>query len=78
MKKIEVIVRTTEDNFPPQEKVVLKFTEQTVSSAENDAVLSYPGLEIHLEHHRVFKNGQEVYMFNGTASGTMVHKRADI
>ena len=62
MKKVEVIVRTTEDNFPPQEKVVLKFTEQTVSSAENDAVLSYPGLEIHLEHHRVFKNGQEVYM----------------
>ena len=41
MKKVEVIVRTTEDNFPPQEKVVLKFTEQTVSSAENDAVLSY-------------------------------------
>ena len=62
MKKVEVIVRTTEDNFPPQEKVVLKFTEQTVSSAENDAVLSYPGLEIHLEHHRVFKNGQEVNM----------------
>lgn len=56
MKKVEVIVRTTEDNFPPQEKVVLKFTEQTVSSAENDTVLSYPGLEIHLEHHRVFKN----------------------
>lgn len=27
MKKVEVIVRTTEDNFPPQEKVVLKFTE---------------------------------------------------
>ena len=52
MKKVEVIVRTTEDNFPPQEKVVLKFTEQTVSSAETDAVLSYPGLEIH----------QEVYM----------------
>lgn len=42
MKKVEVIVRTTEDNFPPQEKVVLKFTEQTVSSAETDAVLSYP------------------------------------
>lgn len=62
MKKVEVIVRTTEDNFPPQEKAVLKFTEQTVSSAENDTVLSYPGLEIHLEHHRVFKNGQEVYM----------------
>ena len=41
MKKVDVIVRTTEDNFPPQEKVVLKFTEQTVSSAENDAVLSY-------------------------------------
>lgn len=59
MKKVEVIVRTTEDNFPPQEKVALKFTEQTVSSAENDAVLSYPGLEIHLEHHRVFKNGYE-------------------
>lgn len=62
MKKVEVIVRTTEDNLPPQEKVVLKFTEQTVSSAETDAVLSYPGLEIHLEHYRVFKNGQEVYM----------------
>ena len=62
MKKVEVIVRTTEDNFPPQEKVVWKYTEQTVSSAENDAVLRYPGLEIHLEHHRVFKNGQEVYM----------------
>ena len=62
MKKIEVIVRTTEDNFPPQEKVILKFTEQTVPPAENNAVLSYPGLEIHLEHHRVFKDGQEVYM----------------
>ena len=47
MKKIEVIVRTTEDNFPPQEKVILKFTEQTVPPAENNAVLSYPGLEIH-------------------------------
>ena len=62
MKKVEVIVRTTEDNFPPQEKVVLKVTEHTVSSAETDAVLSYPELEIHLEHYRVFKNGQEVYM----------------
>ena len=25
-------------------------------------MLSYPGLEIYLEHHRVFKNGVEVYM----------------
>lgn len=24
--------------------------------------LNYPGLEINLEHRRVFKNGQEVYM----------------
>ena len=46
MKKVEIIVRTTEDNFPPQEKVVLKFTEQTVSSAENDAVLAKVGAAI--------------------------------
>lgn len=61
MKKIEVIVRTTEDNLPPCETVLLKFVENGTASTE-PRVLSYPGLEIHLEHHRVFKNGAEVYM----------------
>ena len=77
MKKVEVIVRTTEDNFPPQEKVVLKFTEQTVSSAENDTVLSYPGLEIHLEHHRVFKNGQEAHRLVGLTDKEDLKKLLD-
>ena len=61
LKKIEVIVRTTEDNLPPCETVLLKFVENGTASTE-PRVLSYPGLEIHLEHHRVFKDGVEVYM----------------
>ena len=61
LKKIEVIVRTTEDDFPPYETVLLKFVENGTASTE-PRVLSYPGLEIYLEHHRVFKNGVEVYM----------------
>lgn len=61
MKKIEVIVRTIEDAFPPHERVILSFVEQENTPFE-PRVLSYPGLEIHLEYHRVFKNGIEVYM----------------
>ena len=61
VKKIEVIVRTTEDNLPPHERVILSFVKQENAPLE-PRVLSYPGLEIYLEHHRVFKNGVEVYM----------------
>lgn len=59
MQKIEVIVRITPDDGSPHEKKVFEWFERSVPSAE---VLRYPGLEVHLNHHRVFKNGIEVYM----------------
>ena len=84
MQKIEVIVRITKDHCLPQEQTIFEWIETNRAAPDT---LNYPGLEINLEHRRVFKNGQEVYMsryeygvlsFNGTASGAIVYKRADI
>lgn len=62
MKKIEIIVRMTEDNSVPQERTLMEWMDWGSFQPSYNDVLRYPGLEIHLEHRRVFKNGQEVYM----------------
>ena len=59
MQKIEVIVRITKDHCPPQEQTIFEWIETNRATPDT---LNYPGLEINLEHRRVFKNGQEVYM----------------
>lgn len=59
MQKIEVIVRITKDHCPPQEQTIFEWIETNRTAPDT---LNYPGLEINLEHRRVFKNGQEVYM----------------
>lgn len=57
--KIEVVVRITKDHCPPQEQTIFEWIEMNRAAPDT---LNYPGLEINLEHRRVFKNGQEVYM----------------
>ena len=59
MQKVEVIVRITKDHCPPQEQTIFEWIETNRAAPDT---LNYPGLEINLEHRRVFKNGQEVYM----------------
>lgn len=59
MQKIEVIVRITKGHCPPQEQTIFEWIETNRAAPDT---LNYPGLEINLEHRRVFKNGQEVYM----------------
>ena len=58
-KKIEVVVRITKDHCPPQEQTIFEWVDLMRNSTD---VLRSPGLEINLEHHRVFKHGTEVYM----------------
>lgn len=43
---------------PPQEQTIFEWIETNRAAPDT---LNYPGLEINLEHRRVFKNGQEVY-----------------
>ena len=59
MQKIEVVVRITKDHCPPQEQTIFEWFD--LMRNPTDALRS-PGLEINLEHHRVFKHGTEVYM----------------
>ena len=59
MQKIEVVVRITKDHYPPQEQTIFEWIETNRAAPDT---LNYPGLEINLEHHRVFKHGTEVYM----------------
>lgn len=59
MQRIEVVVRITKDHCPPQEQTIFEWIETNRAAPDT---LNYPGLEINLEHRRVFKNGQEVYM----------------
>ncbi len=59
MQKIEVVVRIAKDHCPPQEQTIFEWIETNRAAPDT---LNYPGLEINLEHRRVFKNGQEVYM----------------
>ena len=63
MRKIEIIIRTTSNNsISVEEKVVAELIDPENSMEIEQNILIYPGLEINLEHRRVFKNGQEVYM----------------
>ena len=62
MKKVEIIIRTTTGNTQPIEKVVAELTTSNHKIEIEQNVLSYPGLEIHLEHRRVFKDGQEIHL----------------
>ena len=59
MQKIEVVVRITKDHCPPQEQTIFEWVDLMRNPTD---VLRSPGLEINLEHHRVFKHGTEVYM----------------
>ena len=62
MKKIEIVVRMTEDNSAPQERTLMEWMDWGSFQPSHNDVLRYPGLEIHLGHRRVFKNGQEIYL----------------
>lgn len=62
MKRIEVIIRVTDENSHSHEKVVMEWIDQNHLEPLRDDILRYPGLEIHLEHCRVFKNGQEIFL----------------
>ena len=59
MQKIEVVVRITKDHYPPQEQTIFEWFDLMRNPTN---ALRSPGLEINLEHHRVFKHGTEVYM----------------
>ena len=59
MQKIEVVVRITKDHCSPQEQTIFEWFDLMRNPTE---ALKSPGLEINLEHHRVFKHGTEVYM----------------
>ena len=62
MKKVEIIIRTINENTSPTEKIVAEFTASDNKIEIEQNVLSYPGLEIHLEHRIVFKKGQEIHL----------------
>ncbi len=62
MKKIEIIVRTTEDGLAAHETTVMEWIEGDFPHRKPHDVLRFRHLEIYLSQHRVFKNGQEIYM----------------
>ena len=62
MKRGEIIIRTTNENTPPTEKIVAELIDSDNKIEIEQNVLSYPGLEIQLEHRRVFRNGQEIHL----------------
>ena len=62
MTKIEIVVRTVENETISNEKVVAELYGIENRIEINQSVLSYPGLEIYLDHRRVFKEGQEVHL----------------
>lgn len=59
MKKTEIVLRITNDNEKIHEHVIFEWDEKEHPISK---VLYYPDLEINLNHHRVFKNGSEVYL----------------
>lgn len=59
MKKTEIVLRITNDNEKIHEHVIFEWNEKEHPISK---VLYYPDLEINLNHHRVFKNGSEVYL----------------
>ena len=54
--KIEVIVRITKGHCPPQEQTIFEWIEMNRAAPDT---LNYPGLEINLEHRRVFKTDRK-------------------
>ena len=74
MERIEVIVRITKDHCPPQEQKLFEWDEREQEPA---GTLSYPGLEINLEQHRVFKNGQEAHRLVGLTDKEDLKKLLD-
>lgn len=62
MKRVEIIIRTINENTPPAEKIVAELIDSDNKIEIEQNVLSFPCLEIHLEHRRVFKNGQEIHL----------------
>ena len=61
MRKIEIIIRTTSNNpVATVEKVVAELIAPENSVEIERNILNFPGLQIHLEYRRVFKNGQEI------------------
>lgn len=59
MQKIEVVIRITKDDGKSQEQTIFEWVEKRHPDLK---VLHYPGLEIDLVHHRVFKDGLEVHL----------------
>ena len=59
MEKIEIVVRFTKDNGKSHEQTIFEWSEK---SYVDQKILYFPGLEIHLASHLVFKNGSEIYM----------------
>lgn len=58
MRKIEIIIRTTSNNSSSvEEKVVAELIAPENSMEIEQKILIYPGLEINLEHRRVFEYG---------------------
>ena len=63
MRKIEIIIRTISNNpVATDEKVVAELIAPENSVEIERNILNFPGLQIHLEYRRVFKNGQEIYL----------------
>ena len=62
MKRVEIIIRTINENTPPTEKIVAELIDSDNKIEIEQNILSYPGLEIQLEHRRVFRNGQEIHL----------------
>ena len=59
MEKIEIVIRFTTDHGKTYEQTVFKWFEKTHLERK---VLHYPGLEIHLSHRRVIKDGHEIHL----------------
>lgn len=62
VKKIEIIIRTTEDSTSTKEQVVAELLDPDNRLELERNTLSFPGLKIQLKEHRVFKNGKEVHL----------------
>lgn len=59
MRKIELVVRITKDDHQLYEQTIFEWFEKTHLERK---VLHYPGLEIHLSHRRVIKDGHEIHL----------------
>lgn len=59
MRKIELVVRITKDDNQLYEQTIFEWFEKTHLERK---VLYYPGLEIHLSHRRVIKDGHEIHL----------------